>query len=348
MKRASFLIILIVFTFAFGACGTSQNRRYEAEFLFLFDTATTIIGHAQSEEEFQTEAQLLYDKLQEYHQLYDIYNEYEGLNNIKTINENAGISPVVVDSRIIDLLLFSKEVHGITQGKLNAAFGSVLRIWHMYRTEGIDDPFSAKIPTQQELYSAAAHTNIDDVIIDEGASTVFLKDREMSLDVGSIAKGYAVERVAQYMQEEGYSDLLISVGGNVRAIGYRGDGQAFWKVGVQNPDKASSERILMNVKLHDNALVTSGDYLRYYTVDGIEYHHIINPDTLFPSRLFKSVTIIASDSGIADALSTAAFNMTFEDGYALIEGLDDVEALWILADNSIKESSGFSRWIETE
>lgn len=348
MKKKFFLIMLIIFSIASTSCGSQKKTRYEAEFLFLFDTATTVIGYAQSEEEFQTETQLLYDKLKEYHQLYDIYNEYEGLNNMKTINQNAGIAPVVVDSRIIDLLLFSKEIYATTQGKLNVAFGSVLRIWHTYRTNGIDDPASAALPEQQELLLAEAHTNIDDVVIDKDASTVFLKDKDMSLDVGGIAKGYAVEKVAQYLQEKGYTDFLISVGGNVRATGYRGDGQTSWKVGVQNPDKDSPQNILMNVKLHNNALVTSGDYLRYYTVDGIEYHHIINPDTLFPSQLFKSVTIIASDSGFADALSTATFNMAFKDGYNLIEGLDDVEALWIFSDGSIKESSGFSHWIEKE
>ena len=346
MKRMSFLIILVVFALVFGACSTQKKKRYEAEFLFLFDTATTVIGYAQSEEEFQEEVQLLYDQLQEYHQLYDIYNEYEGLNNIKTINRNAGIAPVVVDERIIDLLLFSKDIYNITEGKLNVAFGSVLRVWHTYRTNGIDDPGSAKLPTMQELQKAAGHTGIENIVIDREASTVFLKDMDVQLDVGGIAKGYAVEEVAQYLQEKGYTDFLISVGGNVRAVGFRGDGQTFWKVGIQNPDKESDQKILMNTMLKDCALVSSGDYLRYYTVDDVEYHHIINPDTLFPAQFFDAVTIISPDSGFSDALSTAVFNMPFEEGYAFIESLEDTEALWIFKDGRIKESSGFSRWIE--
>lgn len=346
MKRRSFLVILIVFSLVFAACSMQQKKRYEAEFLFLFDTATRVIGYAQSEEEFQEQAQLLYDQLEEYHQLYDIYNEYEGLNNIKTINRNAGITPVVVDERIIDLLLYSKDIYTITQGKLNVAFGSVLRLWHTYRTDGIDDPGSAKLPTMQELQKAAGHTGIEDIVIDRDASTVFLKDKDMQLDVGGIAKGYAVEEVAQYLQEKGYTDFLISVGGNVRAVGFRGDGQTFWKVGIQNPDKESDQKILMNTRLTDCALVSSGDYLRYYTVDGVEYHHIISPDTLFPAQFFDAVSIISPDSGFSDALSTAVFNMPFEEGYALIEGLEDTEALWVFNDGSTKESSGFSRWIE--
>ncbi|NCB41361.1 MAG: FAD:protein FMN transferase [Clostridia bacterium] len=346
MKRTSFLIMLIVISFFLGSCGIYKKTRYEAEFLFLFDTATTVIGYTRNEEEFRKETQLLYDQLEEYHQLYDIYNEYEGLVNIKTINQNAGIAPVTVDSRIIDLLLFSKEAYRITQGKLNVAFGAVLKIWHTYRTNGIEDPFAASLPSVQELALAAEHININDIIIDKEASTVFLRDKAMSLDVGAIAKGYAVEQVGQYLKQQGYTDFLINVGGNVKAIGYKGDEKTPWKVGIQNPDKTASENIIMNVTLHENSLVSSGDYLRYYTVNGLEYHHIIDPETLFPSEYFDSVTIISSDSGFADALSTAIFNMPFEEGISLIEGLDDTEALWIFEDGSQKESTGFIKAVD--
>lgn len=329
-----------------GSCGNSKKTRYEAEFLFLFDTATTVIGYAQNEEEFKKETQILYDELKEYHQLYDIYNEYEGLNNIKTINRNAGIAPVVVDSRIIDMILFAKEAHAITQGKLNIAFGAVLQIWHQYRTNGIEDPASASLPPEQILQQAAGHTNIEDVVIDKEASTVFLMDKDMSLDVGGIAKGYAVEQVARSLETKGYTNLLISVGGNIRAIGGKGNDETPWKVGIQNPDKESPEKILMYAMLSSGSLVTSGDYLRYYTVNGVKYHHIIDPVTLYPSRYFDSVTILAPDSGRADALSTAIFNMPFEEGYAMIEQEEGTEALWIFSDGNQKQSSGFGNLIE--
>lgn len=346
MKKPSLLIIVIIVSFILGSCENSSKTRYEAEFLFLFDTATTVIGYSRNEETFKEEAQFVYDELNEYHQLYDIYNEYEDLNNIKTINQNAGIAPVAVDSRIIDMLVFAKEVYTITQGKVNIAFGAVLGIWHTYRTDGIENPLSATLPSAKSLQLAADHTNIEDLVINKEAGTVFLKDKEMSLDVGSIAKGYAVEQVVQAAKAKGYTELLISVGGNIRTIGGKGNDQIPWEIGIQNPDKDNIDKILMHVKLSNGALVTSGDYLRYYTVEGIEYHHIIDPVTLFPSQYFDSVTIISTDAGLADALSTAAFNMPFDEGYAMIEQIESTEALWIFADGNLEESSGFVNLVE--
>ena len=125
-----------------------------------------------------------------------IRDSYEGINNIKTINDNAGIKPVKVDKRIIDLIKFSKDMYEKTNGKTNIAFGAVLSIWHEYRTIGIEDPANAALPSEEELRIASEHTNIEDIVIDEEHSTVFLSDPLMRLDVGAVAKGYATEQVS--------------------------------------------------------------------------------------------------------------------------------------------------------
>lgn len=343
-KHISILIVVLI-TLLASACGGPKINRYEAQFLVLFDTATTVIGFAETEEAFGEMANLVYDELETYHQLYDIYNDYDGINNMKTINENAGISPVVVDRKIIDLILFSEEAYEKTGGKVNIAFGSVLKIWHDYREQGIDDPLGAKLPTMEELQSAALHTDIEKIIIDEAASTVFLPDPDMRLDVGGIAKGYAAERVSDTLVTSGYPDFLISVGGNVRANGRRGNDRSLWKVGIQNPDIDNGKGDLFTASLTDLSLVTSGDYIRYYTVDGERYHHIIDPETLMPARYFAAVTIITEDSGMADALSTAVFNMSFEDGIALVDSFEKTEALWVFHDGTQKESQRFKAMI---
>lgn len=342
MKR-KYISILIVIMIALlvTACGGPKKNRYEAQFLVLFDTATTVIGFAETEERFSEMANLVYDELEIYHQLYDIYNGYDGINNIKTINENAGIAPVVVDQKIIDLIRFSKDAYETTEGKVNIAFGSVLKIWHDYRELGTDDPLNAKLPTIEELANASLHTDIEGIIVDEAASTVFLPDPDMRLDVGGIAKGYAVERVSDTLVDLGYPDFLISVGGNVRASGRRGDDQSMWRVGIQNPDADSGKGDLYTASLEDLSLVTSGDYIRYYTVNGERYHHIIDPETLMPARYFVAVTIITEDSGMADALSTAVFNLPFEEGLDLVDSLEKTEALWVFHDGTQKESQGF-------
>lgn len=338
---------MILFGSILAACSSGgKQSRYEAEFLKLFDTVTTIIGYSDSKEEFTEYSQLIYDSLKEYHELYDIYNDYDNVNNIKTINDNAGVKPVKVDKRIIDLLTFSKETYKYTNGKTNIAFGAVLKIWHDYRTEGIDDPENAKLPSMDDLKEASLHTNIDDIIIDEENSTVFLRDSKMSLDVGAIAKGYATEQVSMIAKDKGLVSGLLSVGGNVRSIGKKADTNEPWSLGIRNPDEESENSILKTVSLSDMSLVTSGSYERYYTVDGKEYNHIIDPDTLFPSEYFSSVSIICRDSGRADALSTAIFSMPFDEGRNLIDSLPEVEAMWVHKDGQVEYSSGFQSFLE--
>jgi thiamine biosynthesis lipoprotein len=145
--------------------------------------------------------------------------------------------------------------------------------------------------------------------------------------------------------DKGYTDFLLSVGGNVRAVGGKGKEKAPWSVGIQNPDKESEQHSIYTLALNDLSLVASGNYERYYTVDGKKYHHIINPDTLMPSEYFVAVSIICEDSGMADVLSTAIYNTPFDEGLALIESLDNTEALWIFHDGSRKYSSGFESLI---
>ncbi len=348
-KKGIVFLLIITMVFSLSACSNTKEKRYEASFLDLFDTMTRVVGYADSEEEFKQYAQMIHDELKVYHDLYDIYHNYVGINNIKTINDNAGIKPVKVDQKIIDLIQLSIKLDEITSEKINIAFGAVLSVWHQYRTEGLDDPDQAKLPSMDVLKEKANHIDINKVIVDEEASTVFLSDPEMRLDVGAIAKGYATERVSIFAKEQGFQNGMLSVGGNVCTIGSKldgKDGDNTWSVGIQNPDLQSEKTNLYILGLNDYSLVTSGVYERYYTVDGKQYHHIIDPETLMPSEYFLSVSIVCRDSGMADALSTSVFNMPYEDGLQLIESLEETDALWVLHDGSMKFSSGFEKFIK--
>lgn len=321
-------------------CFKGEEKRYTAEFVQLFDTVTHVIAYMDSKEEFTQMAQEIYDDLQVYHQLYDIYNSYEGINNIKTINEQAGIAPVKVDEKIIDMLIFSKEIYEISQGNCNVAFGAVLGVWHNYRIDGIDNPQNATLPPMAELEEGKKFTDIDKVIIDRANSTVFLEEKEMSLDVGAIAKGYAVERVAEHLMEKGYNSLLLNVGGNVRTVGTKLSDGSQWTVGLESP--FNSKEVIHNVKISNLSVVASGDYQRYYTVSGETYHHIIHPDTLMPEKEFKSVTVICEDSGFADGISTTLFNMSLEEGKNLVSTLEDTYVMWVFPNEERVYSDGFN------
>ena len=338
MKRFLPLLLAVLLL---GGCTPKepQESRYQATFLELFDTVTTVVGYAPSEEAFQETAQDIHDALESYHQLFDIYNTYPGVVNLKTLNETAATAPVKVDEKIMELLKFCREVYDATSGKVNIAMGSVLQLWHDAREAGIADPENAKLPEESALTEAAKHTDLSQLILDEEAGTVFYADPEMSLDVGAIAKGYALEQVCKTAPE----GLLISVGGNVRATGPKPDGGS-WVVGIQNP--TGEEGYLHTVEVQDISVVTSGDYQRYYTVDGVSYHHIIDPATNYPGRLWRAVTVLCPDSGLADGLSTALFLLPQAEGQALLDKFG-CEALWVDSDNNLSYSPGFRDDIRT-
>ena len=339
MKRIiSLLAVMALLLCGCAGLGKPEQKQYTATFLTLFDTVTTIVGHAASQEAFTEQTQKIHDQLQVYHQLFDIYNDYEGVNNLKTVNDQAGIAPVKVDKAIIDLLTDCRDYYELTGGRVNVAMGSILSLWHVARNRGISDPANAELPNSEELEQAAEHIRFEEILIDEAASTVYIPDGEMSLDVGAIAKGWATQRVA----ENAPAGMLISVGGNVCATGPK-QGEHPWVIGIQNPDGGE---YLHTIYVESGCVVTSGDYQRTYTVDGKKYHHIIDPDTRMPAAYWRSVTIVCQDSALADALSTALFLLPLEQGKALAEKCG-ADVLWIDTEGNEFMTPGFESIIRT-
>jgi thiamine biosynthesis lipoprotein len=339
IRRAAAAVLCLALVLCL--CGFSPApKRYQAEFFGLFDTVTTLVGYAPDRASFTALAQKTQDLLREYHELYDIFNTYHGVANLKTVNDTAARAPVQVDPRIIDLIEFSRALYEETGSAVNIAMGAVLRIWHEARLRGVDNPAGAAVPDMDVLRRAAEHTNLDDVIVDREQSTVYFADPYLRLDVGAVAKGFAVEQVARRLEEAGVKNLLISVGGNVRAIGGKPDGarEIPWAVSVRNPNGTED---LCTVNVFSSSVVTSGGYIRRFTVAGEEYHHIISPETLMPSRHFLGVTVRCRDSGLADALSTALFNLPWEAGCALSAKMPEVEVLWVFPDGNIRTTAGF-------
>ena len=320
--------------------GDFKLRPYQETYMTLFDTLTVVKGYAESEEAFKDALKPFYEEFLLCHELFDIYNDYPSLSNIKTINDNAGIAPVNVDEHIISLLKFCKEVHEMTDGAVDVTLGAMLSIWHDAREASSTNPDKAYLPNMDELSAAMVHVGFDKVVIDEAASTVFLTDKDARLDVGAIAKGYAIQLASEKLPE-GY---LISVGGNVVATGGKEGGNTPWAVGVRDPNGDADDYIEI-VTLLKGSVVTSGDYQRYYSLDGKNYHHIIDPETLMPGSYWRSVTILADDSGLADALSTALFLMDRESGEELVLSCG-AEALWIGIDGSEYYTQGFSERIK--
>ena len=303
-----------------------------------FDTVSYVYTYAgDSDEAFEKNAEEVFGILGYYHQLFDIYHEYSGVTNLCTINKNAGGEAMEVDSELIDFLLYAKRLYGITGGEMNVMMGSVLKIWHDARTAG------TYVPDMDKLTAAKALTDISLLEIDEENNTVRIAKAGASLDVGALGKGYATEKAAEYLENEGVTSYVLNIGGNIRIIGTKPDGSG-WKTGITNPHDKDTYANYINIS--DISCVTSGDYERFYTVEGKKYHHIIDKDTLMPSDYFSSVTILTNDSGLADALSTALFSMSYEDGLALLENIpDEVDVLWICKDGTQIMTNGFAKYL---
>ena len=309
-----------------------------------FDTVITVIGYENTKAEFDAVAEEIISQFAEYHRLYSIYHRFDGTENLCTVNElvDGKHRTVSVDRRIIDMLLYAKEMYAVTNGIVNVAMGSVLSLWHNYREIGTDNPAQASLPPLESLKTAAEHTDISKMVIDEENNTITLTDPLMKLDVGAIAKGYATERVARSLEEQGITGYVLNVGGNIRVIGSKPDGGK-WTVGIENP---LDEEYFAYLNLTKESVVTSGSYQRYYYVDGKPYHHIIHPDTLMPAEGFLSVSVICNDSGFGDALSTALFCLPLKEGMEFVENLPETEAMWVTEQGTKTVSSGWNEYVK--
>ena len=328
-KRTVSLLSFLLICSLLVACApavpeiTPQTQQYYE----YFDTVSVVYSYAGDEEsEFLSNCEAVEDVISYYHKLFDIYYEYSGVENLRTVNTHAGISPVRVSEELIAFLEYCKEIYALTGGETNFMIGAVTRLWHECREDALDNPENARIPTESELSAAAEHISPDLLVIDREAGTVYITDPEASIDVGAIGKGYAAERASEVLEDLGAVGYVLNLGGNIVTIGTKPSGDG-WRTSIRSPHSAGE--YALTVTLSDISCVTSGNYERYYTVDGVRYHHIVDADTLMPSEHFASVTVLSDDSALADALSTALFCMPYEQGRALVDGIAGTEAFWI-------------------
>ena len=321
------LLLAILLLLSLASCGERQELR-SFTFYGSFDTVTTVTCYGTEEEAEHLSARVS-ELLSHYHRLFDIYHDYPSLNNLKTLNDLAGIAPVSLDPEILSLLAYALEIDSLTDGACRITYGAVLSIWHEYRKAGV------AVPDPALLAKASLHTAPELLVLDKAAGTAYLADPEASLDVGAVAKGYATEAITKTLISEGFSDFSLNVGGNLRLVGDK-----VRTVGIRDPH---SDAVLLSFEMESGSLVTSGNYERFYTVGGVRYHHLIDPETAMPSNRWASVSVLTEDAGLADALSTALFMLDFEAGLALLERSGDAEALWVTTEGEILSSNGFPR-----
>lgn len=321
------LLILIFWILLLTGCGSKKVESITKN-EFLLDTVVTIRLYDVSEDK---EALIddSFELIAELERLLSVHEEGSDLYNIK---ENAGKQPVQVSDYTFEVIKRSLDYSAMTEGKFDVTAGPLIALWNI-------DPPMGYVPTQAELEQTVAKVDYTKLILDEETKSVFLEDEGMIANLGAIAKGYIADQVKIFLLDEGIEHAIINLGGNVLLIGGRPDGAGF-RIGVQDPD--ADRNIYLGVIVSaDTSIVSSGDYERFFEQDGIRYHHILDPDIGYPSDTeIRQVSIVSPKSVDGDALSTTLFLLGLEKGLALIESLEQVDAIFVTHDHRVVVTEG--------
>lgn len=331
LKHRSMIVVTLLICISLVAgCGSSDknsNGEIKSKSFFIFDTVVTVkIYDERADDEH-------FAKIEEILEEIDAkMNRNLESSELAQVNASAGKAPVEVSEETLKLVERALYFAELSDGHFDPTVGPLVDLW------GIGGD-SARVPGDDELRETLELVDYRLVEVDADESALYLTKRGMSLDLGAIAKGYAGDRIAAYLAEQGFDSAIIDLGGNILATGVKPDG-SLWTIGVQDPDDTRGTSV-GTMKVNNKTVVSSGVYERYFIEDGVRYHHILDTTDGYPvDNELLSVTIVTTSSTDADALSTAVFSMGLEDGLAFVESLDDVEAVFITEAKQVVASSG--------
>lgn len=341
-KKKTFLVLgLLFFLLTAAACSDSKkdtavkiNKDPYSEEQFLIGTYVQVRIYDDGKKEVLNKA---FDRVKE---LGDKITVNQKGSEIDAINDQAGIKPVKVSDDIYPLLKQAYEYSKDSNGGFDMAIGSITQLWHI----GFDD---ARKPSQAEIDQALKLVDYHKVKFDDKEQTVYLEEKGMQLDLGAIAKGYITDEVVKVLKDNGVTTAIVDLGGNVYVLGHSPRGTDMdWTVGIQDPNKARNT-VLGTIPESNKTLVTSGIYERFLEVDGQKYHHLFDPKTGYPfDNDIAGVTIITKKSIDGDGLSTAVFSMGVKQGLEYVEGLKDVDAIFVTKEDKVYVSKDIEKVFE--
>lgn len=246
---------------------------------------------------------------------------------VDKINENAGVSPVKVDTETFAVIEKGLEFSNKSEGLFDITVGPLVKLWSIGLPE-------AKLPTDEEISLVLPLINRNKLILDKENLTVYLEDKNMKIDLGGIAKGFTADIISNLLSENNVNSAIINLGGNIFAKGIKVNGSK-WKIGIQDPN-SNRGAIVGNISVENKSIVTSGTYERFFEQDGIKYHHILSPSTGYPyENNIAGITIVSDYSVDGDGLSTSVFAMGVEEGLKFINNYEGVDAIFVTNDNKI-------------
>lgn len=328
MKKSLYYITILILLFGFYFSFT--NRKVEhSKNIMKMDTYINIKLYSKNKkvDKILNDVESIYNK---YDILADAYTKYDNVINVYYLNNVLEVNKeVTISKELADLIQYGIDVYNNTNGLVNIAMGNVTGIWKKYINEGTE------VPSEKELNNL--NININDIVLE---GNKFLKKSDVKLDLGSITKGYVTEEVGNYLESKKIDKYLINAGGNVKVGKSYKDGK--YVIGIENPN--DTNKMYKKINVENKSVVTSGDYQRYYEVNGIRYNHIINPKTRFPANNVKSVTVICDNSKNADMYSTYLFLLPLEEALNYVNNKDNLEAVFYVNEDNIITSKGFSSY----
>ncbi|MBK7466097.1 MAG: FAD:protein FMN transferase [Saprospiraceae bacterium] len=236
------------------------------------------------------------------------------------INRNAGITPVVVDLEVFQLIQRANRISKITQGAFDLSYGSIDKsLWNF-------DITMKTLPSVEIAKKSVRLINYNNIILDEKNTTVFLKEKGMRIGFGGIGKGYAAEMAKRKLQELGVLNGIVNASGDLCTWGTQTNGKQ-WTVGIADPNEKIKSFAQMNIS--NKAIATSGNYEKFITINDKKYSHTINPKTGLPITGISSVTIICNNAEIADAMATPVMVMGIEAGLFMVNQIKDLACIII-------------------
>ncbi|AFS79135.1 thiamine biosynthesis lipoprotein ApbE [Gottschalkia acidurici 9a] len=258
-------------------------------------------------------------------------------SELNSVNKSSGKSSVSVSDETAYVINRSLEYSKLSNGHFDITIGPLVQLW------GIGTE-NAKLPTEDEINNLLPKVGYERLSV--SGNNVKLEDEGMIVDLGSIAKGYAADEVARYLESKGVKRAIVDLGGNIYVLGSK-DESIPWTVSVQNPFSETRGDVLGILKASNKSIVTSGVYERFFEKDGKRYHHILDPFTGYPvENELMSVSIVSDKSIDGDALSTSIFSLGLKDGYSLINSLNNVDAIFVTKDKNVYVTPGIKNNFE--
>lgn len=329
-KLLKYLILYTLLIFSlFNFMGCSKNNKDSSPLTRTESIMGTVVKITLYDSNDLKILDKAFDRVREIEKSVSINQEGTLLDEV---NNSSGISPVKVDEDTFKIVQKGIDYSKLSNGLFDITIGPLVKLWSIGLPE-------ARVPSQEEIENVLGYINYNDIELNENDRSIFLKNPNMIIDLGGIAKGYAADEISEVLTENGVNSAIIDLGGNVYTHGKKITGED-WNVGIQNPLSSRGD-VLGTIKVNNKSIVTSGTYERFIEQDGIKYHHILNPKTGYPyENNISGISIISYKSIDGDALSTSVFAMGVEDGLAFIESQSNIEAIFVTTDKNIYLSSG--------